>query len=271
MSEEQASEVSRGSGAEGFPHGSKYPFWLAVGLFFTGVGLAMWLPVLVVGVPVSLYGMWGWTKEYSIKEYEEGILPEQKRQVLGVRSGYLAMILVVGGELIVFAGLFVTWFYLSSTRSAFFPPTTDLPPPTLSYGIAMTALLFVGSLAFAYARRAIGNGNRGAFNAGLTAVFVLGLGFLAILGYEYATLMADGFSFTSGPYGASYYVITGIHGIHMLVGLALVAIIGYRAFVRGHFGEKRHLMVSTTELYWHFLTFVSVLILAFIYFPTNVA
>ncbi|MFB6124701.1 MAG: cytochrome c oxidase subunit 4 [Halanaeroarchaeum sp.] len=271
MSDESATaDIGRGEGAEGFPHGSKYPFFLAVGLFFTGVGLSMWLPVLVIGVPIVLYGMWGWTTEYSVEEYERAVRPEQKRQLLGVRSGYLAAILVVGGELLVFAGLFVTWFYLNSTRAQFFPPAADLPPPTLSLGVLMTAALLVGSLTFVYARRSISRGHRRGLNVGIAVTFVLGLAFLALLADEWSSLMGAGFTWTSGPYGASYYVITGIHLVHMLVGMVLVGIVGYRSLARGHFGRDRHLMVSTTELYWHFLTFVSVLILAFVYFPTTV-
>ena len=269
MSEESA-EVRRGEGAEGFPHGSKYPFFLGMGLFFTGVGLAMWLPVLIVGLPIVAYGMWGWSKEYAVDEFEDRVIPEQKRQLIGMRSGYLAMILVVGGELIIFAGLFVAWFYLNATREQFFPPTVDLPEPTLSLGIVMTALLVLGSITIAYARHSVSQDDRGGLTTGVTATFVLGLAFLAALVYEWSSLMNAGFSWTAGPYGATYYVITGVHAVHMIVGLVLVGFVGYRARWRDHFSAKRYLAVSTTELYWHFLTFVSVLILAFIYFPTNV-
>ncbi|MFB6074548.1 MAG: heme-copper oxidase subunit III [Haloarculaceae archaeon] len=276
MSEEsstagQAGEpVRRGEGAEGFPHGSKYPFFLGLGLFFTGVGLSMWLPVLVVGLPIVAYGMWGWSKEYAIDEFESGVIPEQKRQIIGMRSGYIAMILVVGGELIIFAGLFVTWFYLNATREQFFPPVVDLPEPTLVLGGVMTALLIAGSVAIAYARHSITNDNRRGLNLGVGLTFLLGLAFLAVLGVEWSGLMGAGLSWTSGPYGATYYVITGVHAVHMIVGMVLVGFVGYRTWLRGHFSSERYLAVSTTELYWHFLTFVSILILAFVYYPTAV-
>jgi len=262
--------VRRGEGAEGFPHGSRFPFVVGLGLFLTAAGLSLWLPALIVGVPVLIYGVWGWTYEYTVEEFESGVVPEQKRELLGVKSGYLAMVLVVGGELLVFAGLFVAWFYLRAERDQFFPPMTDLPAPTLLLGVALTAVMLLGSVAMAYARSSISRDDRSGLSTGLAAALALGVVFLAVLGVEWSGLMARGLDWTAGPYGATYYLLTGVHAAHLIAGLGLAGIVGWRAWGRGHFSANRHLMVSTTELYWHFLTFVSILILAFVYVPTTV-
>jgi len=269
MSEEYAGqETRRGEGAEGFPHGSKYPFFVGLGLFLCGVSLAMFLPLLIVGVPVLAYGIWGWAMEYA-GEYERGVIPEQKRQLLGLKSGYLAMILVVGGELLIFAGLFVAWFYLQAERGQFFPP--HLPAPSLTNGVLLTVILIIAGGTMRYANSAIAKGNRSGFNWGIGLTIVLGLAYLVVLTLEYSGLAANGVTWTAGPYGATYYIITGVHAAHLIAGIVLAGIVGYRGWFRGHFGPDRHLMVSTTELYWYFLLFVSILILAFIYFPTTVA
>jgi len=256
-----------GEGADGFPHESKYPLFVGAGLFFSGVGLSMWLPVLVVGVPLLLYGAGGWTWEYTVEEFERGVVPRQKHQLLGMKSGYIAMILLIAGELLIFAGLFVAWFYLDAERGPF--PVGGLPAPSFTYGAVMTALMIVGSIAFAWARSSINRDARGRFNTGLALALLTGLGFLGALWIEWSRLMAEGLTWTAGPYGAAYYVLTGVHAAHLLGGLALGGVVAYRAWGRGHFSSKRHLMVATTEAYWHFLTFVSVLILAFVYFPTS--
>ena len=258
-----------GEGAEGFPHQSKYPFFVGLGLFLCGVSLSVFLPLLIVGVPVLGYGIWGWLYEYAVEEYERGVIPRQKRQLLGVKSGYLAMVLVVGGELIIFAGLFVAWFYLRAERGQFFPPA--LPAPTLSLGVLLTAIMLLSGVTIGYARRSIARDHRTGFDRGIALTIVLGVAFLVVLGYEWSGLMAAGLDWTTGPYGAVYYVITAVHAVHLLVGLALVAIVGWRGWSLDHFSPDRHLMVSTTELYWYFLTFVSILILAFVYFPTTIA
>ena len=255
--------VRRGEGAEGFPHGSKYPLVVGLGFLLVGWGL-MWLPVLAVGVPVLLYGVLGWTREYAIDEFEAGVVPEQKRQLLGFETGLLGMYLLIVSEILVFAGFFVAWFYLDATRGPF--PPAGYPGPTLTYGVAMTAAMLVGSLLAYRGRTAILDGDRDGLVSGYSATILTGVVFLAILGLEYASLLAAGVRWTTGPYGASFYALTALHGAHLVGGMAMLAIVVYRARVRGHFSAARNLMVRTTEAYWHFLTFVSLAILAFVYF-----
>jgi len=127
-------------------------------------------------------------------------------------------------------------------------------------------VMLVGSATARYARKSILADDRGGMTWGYAATFLAGVVFLALLGTEYTRLMANGLSWTTGPYGASYYALTGLHGAHLIAGLALVAVVLYRARVRGHFSEARNLMIRTTEAYWHFLTAVSIAIMVFVYY-----
>lgn len=273
MSEADASDtnpgepVRTGEGAEGFPHGSKYPLFVGAGLFFLGLGLA-WSPLfLIIGVPVEIYGLAGWTREYAIEEYEQGIVPHQKRQLTGIESGLLGMYVLIVSEILVFAGFFVAFFYLGATRGPF--PPGDFPAPQLSLGAVMAGLMLLGSLAALYGRRGIGNDDRSQLVRGYSGTVVAGLAFLAVLVVEWQGLMADGLSWVDGPYGASYYALTGLHAAHLIAGLMLTAIVIYRAAARGHFSQNRNLMVRTSEVYWHFLTAISLAILVFVYFGLN--
>lgn len=81
--------------------------------------------------------------------------------------------------------------------------------------------------------------------------------------------MEAGLDWTTGPYGSTYFALTGLHALHVIAGLAIVGVVVARAVGRGHFSADRNLMPKTTTVYWHFLTLVSVLVLAFVYFPTN--
>ena len=258
--------VRRGEGAAGVPHGSKYPLFVGAGFLFLGWGL-MWPPVLAVGVPVMLYGIFGWTREYSIEEFESGVIPEQKRQLLGVETGLLGMYILIFSEILVFAGFFVAWFYLDATRGPF--PPEGFPGPQLLYGAVMTALMLIGSVTVRYGRRAIQRDDRSALVTGLTTTLVTGAAFLGVLGLEYRGLLAEGVSWTTGPYGAAYYGLTGLHAGHLIAGLAMLLIVVYRAASRGHFSASRNLMVRTTEAYWYFLTTRSLLIFAFVYYGTT--
>jgi cytochrome c oxidase subunit 3 len=258
--------VRRGEGAEGFPHGSKYPVVVGLGFLLLGWGL-LWPPVLIAGVPVMLYGLWGWTREYAIEEYESGVVPEQKRQLLGIETGLLGMYVLIVSEILIFMGFFVAWFYLDATRGPF--PAEGYPALSLGMGTAMTVLMLVGSASSRYGRNAVLSGDRGGLVRGYAVTLLAGLGFLALLGVEYGRLMAAGLTWTAGPYGASYYALSGLHALHLVGGLVLVGIVLYRTRVRGHFSEARSLMVRTTEAYWHFLTAVSIAILIFVYFGAS--
>lgn len=260
--------IRQGTGAEGFPHGSKYPLLVGAGMFFTALGL-LWVPVLALGVPLLVYGIAGWTWEYTIDEFERGIVPEQKRQRLGVETGLLSMYVVVAGEILVFLALFVSWFYLGAERGGSFPPTADLPTPSLSLGAAMTTSLLLGSLAIHLGRRGIQRDNRTRFAAGFSLTFLLGVVFLALLGVEWSYLLGSGLDWTTGPYGATYYALTGLHALHLLAGLVMVGIVLARARFRDHFSRNRNLMPRTTEVYWHFLALVSILVFAFVYLQVN--
>lgn len=267
-SERAGEPVRTGSGAEGFPHGSKYPFFVGAGMFFTALGL-LWLPILVVGIPILGYGIAGWTWEYAVDEFESGVVPEQKRQRLGLETGLLSMYIVVAGEILIFLALFVSWFYLEAERGGSFPPMADLPTPSLALGAAMTLAMLFGSLTIHVGRRAIERDSRARFVAGFALTVVAGIAFLALLGLEWRALLAAGLDWTTGPYGSTYYALTGLHALHLAAGLLMVAVVIVRARLRDHFSSARNLMPRTTEVYWHFLTFVSVLIFAFIYLPTN--
>lgn len=257
--------VTQGEGAEGFPHGSKYPFIVAVGAFFLGVGGSLWGAALIAGVPIFAWGVFGWAYEYGVEEFERGVIPEQKRQRLGFKSGYLAALIVILGELIVFMALFVAWFYLSAVAGPF--PPEGMPAPKLWLGLAMLATMVVGSVGIGGARYAIARDHRSRFNIGVAVTMLAGLAFLGLLWVDWSTLMAHGVDWTTGAYGAAYFVVTGTHAAHLLAGMIWLGFLGYRAWGRGHFSSTRHLMVKTFEGYWYFLAFVSLLIFAFVYFP----
>lgn len=258
-------EVSVSDGKEGFPHQSKYPPIVAFGLMLLGFGLAWpsWLFTGLVAAPVTLVGVGGWAYQYGVEDYEDDLVPEQKRQLLGVKSGKLAMWLFIVSEMLLFAGLFVTYFYLEA-RSGPWPPE-GLPHLHGPYALGLAAILLTSGVTMHWGLNGVKKGDRSQFTYGLAATLLLGLVFLAGQVNEYANVMNKGLTPFAGAYGSSFYVLTGTHMAHVVVGMAFLSIVGVRAWYFDHFDEERHLWVEAATQYWHFVDAIWLLIVGFVY------
>lgn len=85
--------------------------------------------------------------------------------------------------------------------------------------------------------------------SGLTLGFLMGVAFVVIQGLEWENKT---FSLSSGPYGSLFFIITGFHMAHVVVGLLLLlAVIVWSSL--GYFGPARSAPVSISAIYWHFV------------------
>jgi cytochrome c oxidase subunit 3 len=136
--------------------------------------------------------------------------------------------------------------------------------------------LIVSSLTMALAVRGAQLGRSRATALFLGATLLLGSAFLAVKGVEYAHKAGDhlvpGHGFETGLFrepGAElffslYFVMTGVHALHMLVGIALIAWILPRAW-RGRYGPASHAGVEMLGLYWHFVDVVWIFLFPLLY------
>ena len=93
---------------------------------------------------------------------------------------------------------------------------------------------------------------------------VLGLIFTGGQALEWFGLMDDGLNAGSGTYGATFYIMTGFHGAHVIAGLCMLAVILVRAYWRD-FTPTRHLFADAGMLYWHFVDVVWVFLYVVLY------
>jgi cytochrome c oxidase subunit I+III len=90
----------------------------------------------------------------------------------------------------------------------------------------------------------------------LGSAFALGITFLLIkLGFEWPELISKGFTITSGLPASTYYVLTGLHAVHVAVGLVAVVYLIFRAYSL-EFTSTKHVAVENVGLYWHFVDIV---------------
>jgi heme/copper-type cytochrome/quinol oxidase subunit 3 len=71
-------------------------------------------------------------------------------------------------------------------------------------------------------------------------------------------------TFGRGIYGSLFYLLTGLHGLHVLLGEIMLAVVWWRA-LRGHFSRTQHFAFEASAWYWHFVDVVRLLLLTIVY------
>jgi cytochrome c oxidase subunit 3 len=124
-----------------------------------------------------------------------------------------------------------------------------------------TLILLLSGTTVTWAHHALLKDDRKGLIWGLTLTVVLGLLFTACQAYEY---MHAGFSFGGHIYGATFFMATGFHGAHVIIGTIFLAVCLFRALA-GHFTSKQHFGFEAAAWYWHFVDVVWLFLFACIY------
>jgi cytochrome c oxidase subunit 3 len=155
----------------------------------------------------------------------------------------LGLWLFLFSEIFLFGALLAARFFLwGDTR----------PDLDQMAGLVATSILLLSSFFMARAETAIGNDNRKTFLRSLLITAVLGIAFLVgVVGVEWGGHLKP----TDGAYGAIFYAMTGLHAIHVLSGVIIIAIVWFRGR-KGDFSAERHWGVEATAVYWHYVDVV---------------
>ncbi|CAN5196009.1 hypothetical protein BH18CHL2_BH18CHL2_09060 [soil metagenome] len=165
--------------------------------------------------------------------------------------GMWAIILFVSSEAMFFAALFTTYFYLR-TRLPEWEPIFGEKPGADGLPLINTIVLVASSFTMQMGVWAIRKGDRRRLIMWLAITVLMGAFFLAGQGYEYTQL---GFLPADGIFAATFFTLTGFHGLHVLGGVTFIALCLLRA-LRGQFTANRHLAVEAASIYWHFVDVV---------------
>ena len=154
--------------------------------------------------------------------------------------------MIAAGDMgMVFAALMIGRFYLlgSATR----PEVNQL------VGLAVTLVLLFSSFFMNRAETSIAHGDRTGFLVSTAITLVLGLAFLAgVVGVEWRTAP---FGPGDGPHGSVFYMLTGMHALHVFSGVLFLLII-LRNGARGLYSAEKHWAVEACANYWHFVDVV---------------
>jgi heme/copper-type cytochrome/quinol oxidase subunit 3 len=167
-----------------------------------------------------------------------------------VSNGRIAMIALIGGESMLFAGLIGAYLVFRLSAPDWPPP--NLPRLPLALTAANTLVLLASVLPMTGALRAVGRHDRRALGRAIVRTAALGGLFLVIQGLEWLRLVHHGLSLGSGTFGATFYALIGCHGLHVLAAVVWLAVTAFLVR-RGAFTAARHAPLEMCAIYWYFV------------------
>lgn len=128
-----------------------------------------------------------------------------------------------------------------------------------------TALLLTSGLTLTIAHHAMKSAHRGILKVFLAATFLLGFVFLGVQVMEYGHAYHElGLQLGTGIYGSTFFMLTGFHGLHVMVGAIMLVVIWLRC-MKGHFTPRQHFGFEAVAWYWHFVDVVWLGLFIFVY------
>ena len=187
---------------------------------------------------------------------------EERHKPGGISSSLLGMVLFIASEVMFFGGLFGAYFTIRSAATQWPPP--DTPHLSAPYAAILTTILVASSVTMQLGVWAIRRNNQRRLLLWLAVSLVLGAIFLTMQALEYANLIEEGMTLSSGVFGSTFYTLTGFHGAHVAGGAAFILIVLLRAR-SGQFTARYHDTVEMASYYWHFVDVVWIGLFSTIY------
>ena len=245
---------------------SPWPLVGSISALVLAVGAIMYMHeidkgiVLTIGLIMSLGTMAVWWRDV-IKEGEHGGHHTTTVQ-LGLRYG---MVLFIVSEVM----FFVAWFWAYFNASLFpseligsvWPPKDIVTFDPWDIPLINTLILLLSGTTVTWAHHALEEGDRESFVQGLAMTVVLGFSFSLLQIYEYHHASFD---FSGNIYGAVFYMATGFHGFHVIVGTIFLAVCWWRGKT-GHYKKGEFFGFEAAAWYWHFVDVVWLFLFASIY------
>lgn len=178
-----------------------------------------------------------------------------------INAVQLGVLLFIGSEIMLFAGLLAVY-------TAFRFGNLTWPSAQLYLPVKVTWVNTFFLLSSCYTMyRAVSAGRKnqqGSLVTALTVTALLGTLFISIQGYEWIQLIRDGFTITTGVYGATFYLLIGCHALHVL-GAVIWLLVVVRLARQGRFPSHRFVGVEVCAWYWYFVGSLWVLLFALVY------
>jgi cytochrome c oxidase subunit 3 len=277
------------------PQPSRHPAFAAFGLFFVIFGAANWINgadwgkySLTFGLLWLFWVLFQWFRD-AARESEGGVYG--RKIDLSFRW---SMSWFIFSEVMFFGAFFTALWWmrahsvpaLGGVDNALLWPDFKAAWPTQSPGTTAspagiiepfetmtpfwlptinTALLLTSGVTLTIAHHLLREGKRGATVLWMWITVLLGIAFILVQGYEYYHAYTGmNLKLSSGAYGSTFFMLTGFHGFHVVVGMLMLLFITIR-LMNGHFSADRHFGFEGAAWYWHFVDVVWLFLYTLVY------
>ena len=268
------------------PGPSAYPVLTAAGLFFVILGAAQWINGHEWGAYSLFFGLLWWAA--VLFRWFRTAVGESEGGLYGQRidtSFRWSMSWFIFSEVMFFGAFFGALFWsrlysvpvLGSLDNQILWPDFKAVWPSLQAGITAspagtvepfhtigpwplptvnTALLLTSGVTLTIAHHALIAGRRAKTIAWMWLTVLLGATFVCVQAFEYHHAYTElNLKLSSGIFGSTFFMLTGFHGFHVLVGMLMLLFITLR-LMKGHFTPQRHFGFEGAAWYWHFVDVV---------------
>ena len=173
----------------------------------------------------------------------------------------LAMSVFIASEAVFFAFLIAAYIYYYGAVVHGPSARTSLNPPRT---LIFTLCLLASSGTLWLAERRLAASHKGAFRLWMAATIFLGAVFILGQALEYTGLITKSITPERNLFGATFFTLTGFHGLHVLCGLISLCVLLLLAFVRD-FGPRQISGLGAVSMYWHFVDAVWIVIFSLVY------
>nr|YP_010034191.1 cytochrome c oxidase subunit III [Arhopalus unicolor]YP_010363582.1 cytochrome c oxidase subunit III [Cephalallus oberthueri]QOW83730.1 cytochrome c oxidase subunit III [Arhopalus unicolor]UNZ12696.1 cytochrome c oxidase subunit 3 [Cephalallus oberthueri] len=235
---------------------SPWPLLGALSAMTIAMGLIKWFhlyksDLLLLGLFITILVMYQWWRDITREGTFQGLHTYQV--TIGLRWG---MILFITSEVFFFISFFWGFFHNSLSPSIelgmIWPPKGIQTFNPIEIPLLNTLILLTSGLTVTWAHHSLMENNYNQTLQGLILTVILGLYFSILQAYEY---LEAPFTISDSVYGSSFFMATGFHGLHVIIGSTFLLICLIRHYYN-HFSSIHHFGFEAAAWYWHFVDVV---------------
>nr|YP_010586126.1 cytochrome c oxidase subunit III [Diplectrona hexapetala (nom. nud.)]UZZ43862.1 cytochrome c oxidase subunit III [Diplectrona hexapetala (nom. nud.)] len=249
---------------------SPWPLTGSLGTCFMMIGLSSWFTsfnfniLIQLGLSIIALTMYQWWRDITRESTFQGL--HSLKVNLNMRWG---MILFIVSEVLFFFSFFWSFFHSSLSPNVelgcHWPPNNIISFNPFHIPLLNTLILLMSGISVTWAHHSIIENKKFSSFWSLATTIFLGVYFTSLQAIEY---LEAPFSIADSIYGASFFVATGFHGLHVIIG-TLFLMINLIRLKMSHLSQTHHFGFEAAAWYWHFVDVVWIFLYTFMYWWAN--